>query len=215
MSYMKKIILLILMLFLLSGCTPISEKNLNMIVEEATKSETKLYNQVRNGYKFYIPRGIKIVRYDDLNEKLTDNVQDYYLYVDLVSFYNKIHKEYEKNNNAYYSTAIKNGDKFGYLEINRHKNGKYLIEIMYNYAKIEVMVEEGNLKIALSRAISILATVNYSDKVLQNMMGDNVLQFKEVEFDIFETRRNGDNYLYYEEKEVPVETVIPDTDLIN
>lgn len=35
--------------------------------------------------------------------------------------------------------------KFGYVEVNLLKNDKYLVEIMYNYAKIEVIVDKSNL----------------------------------------------------------------------
>ena len=41
----------------------------------------------------------------------------------------------------YYSKAININDKVGYLEINKQENGRYFIEFMYNYSKIEALCD--------------------------------------------------------------------------
>jgi len=210
----KKILLVILLSFMTVGCTSINNKELNVIINESVNVDNTLYNEIRNGYKYYVPRGLKNIKSTEYNEKLTDNNHYYFLYIDVVSYFNKVQKQYEINNNAYYSNSISVDEKFGYVEINKYKTGEYLIEIMYNYAKIEVIVEESSLRNVLTHAINILTSINYNENILENMMGNNILQFKEIEFDIFETRRNDDGYLYYGEDEDSMDEVIPDTDLI-
>ena len=212
---MKKTLILIIITFLLVGCTPIQKMEVNEIVDELTKVDNNLYNEIRTGYKFYVPSGLKNIQSKEFNEIVTDNYHNYYIYIDAVSYFNKVNKNYEINKKAYYSNSLIKGDKFGYVEINQFKSGEYLLEIMYNYAKIEVIVEEASLKKVVAYSINILSSINYNDNVIENMMGNNVLQFKETEFDIFETRRNDENYLNYEETESVVEDVIPDMDLID
>ena len=211
---MKKIVLLVLLVFVLTGCTPIKNKTINNIIDEAVSSKLRVHNVIRNGYKFYAPRGLKLVESINYNEKMSDNVYDYYLYIDLVSFYKNVKKEYVINEKSFYSNVIEKDDKFGYLEINKYQKDKYLIEIMYNYAKIEVIVEEVNLNRALTYAMSVLSSLEYNKNVLDNMIGDNILQFSEVEFDIFETHSSDGNFLDYEENSETLEEILPDMDLV-
>ena len=138
-----------------------------------------------------------------------------YLYVDVVSYYNRIIKSYEEKEDAYYSKAINYEDKFGYLEITMLENKKYLIEIMYNYAKIEVMVEECDLGVAIANSITILSSINYNNEVLGNLINDNVLEFNEETFDIFETKKKKSNFLDVKTNNQNNEQKIKDPDLID
>ena len=151
----------------------------------------------------------------DYNETLEDSSHKYYFYVDVVSYYNRVIENYEVNPEAYYSKVINYQDKYGYIEINKWKNGKYLLEIMYNYAKIEVIVEESFLKEAVSYAMVILASVKYNNNVLENIVGENVLTSKEIEFNIFETKKSESNFLKVSEEDIYEDNdTVKDPDLV-
>lgn len=197
---MKKIFLIVVLCILVCGCVDINKSSIDEILTDSLNSELKFYNTNRNGYKYYIPKGVKTLGKNDYNELLSDGIYKYYMYVDVLSYYNKVSFDYIKKTNVYYSNVLKNDDKFGYLEIKKMKNEKYLIEIMYNYAKIEVMVEKSDINKTIANAISILSSVEYNDTILENLLGNNKLSFSNEEFNIFETAETESNYLNYVEK---------------
>ena len=211
---MKKIILIIIILVFTEGCTNINKLSYDDIVNNITTISTK-DNIYRTGYSYYLPRGMKVADSTLYNEVIEDANSKYYLYVDVVSFYKKITKEYEINNNAIYSSKINYNDKFGYVEVNLLKNDKYLVEIMYNYAKIEVIVDKSKCKEAMLSIINILKSVEYNDSIIANLMGDDILNFNEEEFNIFNTKGSESNYLTVDNDYKEEEEKIFDPDLIN
>lgn len=211
---MKKIILIIIILVSTAGCTNINKLSYDDIVNNITTISTK-DNIYRTGYSYYLPRGMKVADSTLYNEVIEDANNKYYLYVDVVSFYKKITKEYEINNNAIYSSKISYNDKFGYVEVNLLKNDKYLVEIMYNYAKIEVIVDKSKCKEAMLSIINILKSVEYNDSIIANLMGDDILNFNEEEFNIFNTKGSESNYLTVDNDYKKEEEKIFDPDLIN
>ncbi len=194
---MKKVILLLLVTVLLVGCAPLQKNSLATIVNNSIKSKLKLYDQYRSGYKYYLPKGLTIKAQRGFNEVLTNNRETYYLYVDAVSYYNRVVIDYEVDQKAYYSQVINYEDKFGYLVINQLNENKYIIEIMYNYAKIEVIVVENAIKQATANAINILSSVKFNDRIIANQIGDDINLFNESEYNIFETNSSDSIYLYY------------------
>ena len=105
----------------------------------------------------------------------------------IIEGHHLVEEAYKASSNSFISKKITFGNKKGYLEINEQENSKYLIEIMYNYAKIEVMVDEYDINKAVTYAVSILSSITYNDSVISNLMGEDVLNFTEEEFNIFET----------------------------
>ena len=198
----KKIILFITGLILLTGCTYIEKIPLDEIIVSVITSDYELNNTYRSGYKYYLPNGMDTIDVKDFNEKLEDKNYTYYLYVDVVSNYNRVIEEYEVNPDAYYSYKINYEDKFGYLEVNLQKNNKYFIEIMYNYAKIEVIVDKDDINKVVSNSIIILSSITYNNDILASIVGDNVLQFNEEEFNIFRARRESSNFLDVESNNI-------------
>lgn len=194
---MKKLLLLLVASLLLVGCTEIKDLSVDKIINEVISSKTKLSNQYRIGYKYYVPRGLRVDDNKEYNEKLSNSNYKYYLYIDAVSYYNKITSDFKENANAYYSKAINYQNKTGYLEIKTY-NEEYLIEMMYNYAKIEVIVYESDIKEAVLNSITILSSIQYNDKIINNLMGDNILEFSEVEVNIFETKKTDSKYIEYD-----------------
>lgn len=211
---MKKIILLSILIFLVSGCTSIESRNLDELVADMVSSNVKTTNVSRNGYRFYLPKGITIKESKGFNEILEDIFYEYYLYVDVVEYHSQTDFSYKTNSNAYYSRGLENNGKKGYVEINNYKNDQYLIEIMYNYAKIEVIVDEDKCNEALLSAINILKSIKYNDDIIANLLGDDVLKFYEEEFDIFSTK-GGEENTNDKSNETVKEDKIPDLDLIN
>ena len=209
---MKKIVIIISMLFLITGCTNINKLKYSDIVNNISTSSPK-NNIYRTGYSYYLPRGMQVSDSTMYNE--VDANSKYYLYVDVVSYENKIEKEYQINNKAIYSSKISFEDKFGYVEINLLKNNKYLVEIMYNYAKIEVIVDKSKCKEAMLSIINILKSVEYNDSIIANLMGDDILNFNEEEFNIFNTKGSESNYLTVDNDYKEEEEKIFDPDLIN
>ena len=212
---MKKIaIVLFGCIFLTSGCSTITEYSYEQIISESLASPVNSTNISRAGYKYYLPKGLRLLEQEGTNEIISHNDTIYYLYVDYVSYYNKIKEEYKVNTDAVYSEKIQKDENFGYIEIKNTSNDKYFIEIMYNYAKIEVIVEKESANEAVAYAMSILTSINYQDTVLIGLMGDDVLTSNEVEHNIFETAQTESGYLEiveeYGQYEEDSETVDPD-----
>lgn len=204
----KKISLILLVLFLVVGCTRVENTSLDTLLSE-TATSSKLKNIYRAGYTYYVPKGMRLLSHEESNEILEQENHIYYMYVDRVSYYKKIKKDYKINANAYYSRAIEGNNMFGYVEIKNTENNKYFIEIMYNYAKIEVIVDkEKDTNKAVTYAMSILSSINYQDKVLDSLMSEDILKTNEVEHNIFESAETESGYLkiveeygQYEDKE--------------
>lgn len=211
---MKKIILLIISLMLLSGCTKIDNQNIDTLIDQIVSSENKHQNTYKNGYKFYLPSNIKIKNSYGKNVVLTENNLNYYMFVDLISYYNKAEISYNTNEKALLSKQINNNEKKGYIEVNQ-KNDKYLIEIMYNYAKIELMVDENNIYTSIVNSLIILTSIDYTDDIIKNMLEDDILNYSEESFSLFETESDDSNFLkVVEEYDNYNEEEIPDYDLI-
>ena len=203
---MKRCILIAIVL-LASGCTNINknltskddiDKNFNTLQATITDSNYEMYNNYRTWYKYYTPKGLYVRGGSEYNEIINSRKYSYHLYVDVISFYNRVISKYEEDNKALYSKQINNKDKFGYVEVNELKNDRYLLEIMYNYAKIEVIVDKSDLEVAFANSMIILSSVKYNNDILTNLVGENVLTSKEIEFNIFETKKTESNFLEVE-----------------
>ncbi len=195
---MKKLIFSLIGLVILTGCTNINNLSLSEVVSNSFANQNKLSNQFRTGYKYYLPRGLNIISQSDYNERLNTDRYTYYLYVDIVSYYNKVDNEFKPVANAFYQEKLKQNNKYGYLQV-RRVNDKYLVEIMYNYAKIEVIVKQNDLNNTIANAITILNSIQYNKNIIENVMGKNVLQNKETEINIFESKKTDSNIIHYKE----------------
>ena len=213
---MKKVLCLLATVLLLCGCSKINDKNYDELINSVVASNYKMENTYRTGYKYYTPTNMDILNTLDYNETLADDNYKYYFYVDVVSYYNRVIEKFKEDDKAVYSKSINYEDKYGYIEINKWKNGKYLLEIMYNYAKIEVIVDEENIKSAITNSMVVLSSVKYNNNLLESIIGENVLTAKEIEFNIFETKKNESNFLKVSEEDVYEDNDVPnDPDLVN
>lgn len=196
---MKKILLILLVMFLFTACSIKKiEITKTSAIENILKSNNNLANTVSPGYKYYIPNEVTLVGKNDYNETLYSKGDYYYLYVDVVSYYNKVKLEYEVNKDAYYSSKINYKDKEGYIEITKSKN-KYFIEIMYNYAKIEAYVNEKNIDHTVLNTSYILSSLKFNDILAETKLGNFKDLKKEENLNIFVPKREEGTFLDIEE----------------
>lgn len=201
---------MLLSVILFTGCTVvrIDTTNIDTIVEVVLSKDNHLYNRVGKGYKYYVPRGVTYIDTTELNDKLYSNVNYYYLYIDAVSYYHKVDISYEEDDSLYYSKEIDIQGKQGYLEIQEQENGMYVIEFVYNYAKIEAMVSEEDINEVVLNASYILSTVQFNNDVIKLMLNETYFTNKEETYDIFEDkedRTSSSNLVEYEDETVEEE----------
>ena len=201
----KKIILLIISILTLTGCTNLTNMSIDEVVDVMLKNDTNLSNNVFDGYKYYIPKGLRLLEKDEYNASLKDEYNNtYYFYIDVISYYNKEEVEYKVNNKAYFSKELDYNDKKGYLEITKIEDtDAYFIEYMYNYGKIEAFVKENEIKSAIINMSSVLKSLEFNRTVLESLIGNNVLDYKEDTYDVMKPKGSTatkDTYLEYEEK---------------
>ena len=196
---MKKFVLLLYLIFLLTECyiKSIDNDNIDSIIDSILTKEIQLSNSYFDGYKYYLPRGLRLTGKKDYNAKLVSGRNTYYLFVDVIAYYNKVEKDFEPSD-GYYSKELNYNGKKGYIEITEIDD-LYFVEIMYNYAKIETLVEERYLNSAIVNSCYILSSVQFNDKVIETLVGENALDYKETIFDIFGPHRDTDEFLQYEE----------------
>ena len=211
---MKKLIIFIISIFILTGCTNINKTNIDTITKNITESKIKLNNEYRTGYIYYLPTNLNVIKSTKMNEIIVGNNQKYYLFVDLVGYYYQKEITHENNPNAYYQKEFIYDNKKGFIEINV-KNQKYLIEIMYNYAKIELIVDKNNINEAVANSLIILSSIKFNKDIIENMMGEDILNFSEEKFSIFDTNTKDSNFLEYVQEYDTYKSEIPDYDLIN
>ena len=198
---MKKIIIM-LFLICLTGCTAvrIDTSSIDTITNVILSKDNDLFNRIGKGYKYYVPRGVNYIDNNDYNDKLYTNGDYYYLYIDTISFYHKVDVNYEEDANAYYSKALNINDKKGYLEINK-VNDKYLVEFMYNYAKIEAFVDHDRINDVILNSSYILSTIKFNSNVIKIMLDTNYFTSKEEQYDIFTSKKTTNKFLEYSEEE--------------
>ena len=198
---MKKIVILLLVTLLLTGCNVvrIDDQSLQGIIDSILESDHSLANVSFEGYKYYLPKGVSLVDKSDYNAILYDQNHYYYLYVDVVSYLHEVANNYKVNEESYYSKRLDYNGKTGYIEINL-SNGKYFVEVMYHYAKIEAWVEEEDLKDAVTNMLLVLSSVSFNDQVLATLIGDNILNYTEESIDIFQPKREESEFLEYEQE---------------
>ncbi len=195
---MKKILLLCCLL-LLAGCSVvrIDTSNVDNIINVVLSKNNDLYNQIGKGYKYYVPRGVTYIDTNDYNDVLYSDGNYYYLYIDVVSYYYKVVEEYEENPDAYYSKKIDINGKQGYLEINKQDNGRYFIEFMYNYSKIEVEADYDDINNIILNTSYILSTVKFNDNIVKVVLDEEFL-VSEEKYDIFTSKKETDDFLKLE-----------------
>lgn len=211
---MKKIFVFVLLLLLVTGCTRIdNEENYKKIVDSVPKSSNTL-NVATTGYKFYLPKGVRVVKDLDFNQELVVNNTNMYLYVDIVSYY---YKNFTNNNddanyNYYYEKLSGNDGDFGYIAIQKEEE-EYFVKIVYNYAKIELYTTKDKLSSIISYATLILKSIEYNDTVIDKFISDNNITSSDTLYSIDKPSDSESKFSQYLQEYVHEEeqiTVLPE-----
>ena len=214
---MKKIVLLLSLILVTSACTNLNNLDYKDNINEVIKSNSnnKLYNHVGNGYKYYLPKYMSVKNMINFNEKINSNDYTYYLYLDVVSFNSK--KQDKINKKCDINYEFKQNNNEGYLCVN-NVNNEYLVEIVYNYAKIEVKVAKNDLNEAINNGIIILSTIKYDSDLISKMIGESKLDGSEETLNIFKDTKGKDDFLDVVEEYDNYDdsqNKVPDYDVIN
>lgn len=196
----KKIILISAIALMMTGCTVvrIDTGSIDNMVSVILSKDNSLYNRIGKGYKYYIPRGVSYIDSSGNNDKLYSNGVYYYLYLNEIGYYYKTSIDYKENKNALYSKKI---DNEGFIEIIEEKKG-YLIEFVYNYAKIEAFVaDEKDINDVILNSSYILSTIKYNSSVVKLALEDDFLKNKEEKYSVFSQKNESDSSLKLEEKD--------------
>ena len=189
----KYLIGVIMLLLLVCGCSSINNLSYNDVVSYSLEKKAKA-NTALKGYKIYLPKDMSLLNDVNGNNVLYSFGDKYYLYVDLVGYYNKVSNSYKVNDgsDAIYSEILNNG----YVLVTKH-DSEYFIEVMYNYAKIEVI--SSDIKNAISRSLVVLNSISYNDSVIETLLG-NSIDYNEEKFELLGPSVNTENFLEYEEE---------------
>ena len=195
---MKKVILIFLLTIVLTGCSVvrIDTSSIDNIVNVVLSKKNKLYNQVGQGYKYYLPSGVSYIDSDELNDILYCNGNYYYLYIDAINYYYQNKIDYKENSELYYSRKISVGDKFnhsGYLQI-KEVNGLYYVEFVYNYAKIEAIVRKEDLNNTILNSSYILSTIKYNYSIVELMLNEDYFKNKTGKYDNYDTKEDSGKF---------------------
>lgn len=199
MRYRKTI--LFLLIFLFTGCSIVNINTNNYLqnINNILKRNSKYVSDNAIGYQYKLPLGVTKLESNEFNEVLVSNNEKYYLYADIVSYYYKTKNEYKTDKKAVLSSELKNKDKYGYVEVNED-NGKYYVEMMYNYSKIESYIDKKDLRNTLNDMAYILSSIKYNDNVIENLLGDEKYNLSENQkYNIFNVKKNNSSsFLKYE-----------------
>ena len=70
---------------------------------------------------------------------------------------------------------------------------------MYNYSKIEAYVKKENLNDAIIEMSYILRSVKFNKPVLESLIGNNILSYKEENYSLFD-KKSSETFLDVVEK---------------
>ncbi len=193
----KLVILLSMIMILMTGCsvTKLDDTDIGKNMKTILSNKNNMYNVYYSGYKYYLPKGISFVAKDDFNAVLSDSHGNkYYMFVDAISYFHKIENSYKVNSNSHYSKIINYNEKDGYIQIDEVKK-KYFIQYVYNYVKIEAYVDKNELTNCVNNMSYILRSVKFNKTILESLIGDNVLDYKEENFSLFKADPSGESFM--------------------
>ena len=199
----RLIVLLSIVVLFVSGCsvTKLDNLNVNKNIKVLLSEKVNLYNVYNEGYKFYIPKGVSFLDKEDYNSILRDaNNNKYYLYVDVISYYHKVKNDYEVSYDSHFSKKLNYNNKTGYIQVDE-VDSRYFVQFVYNYVKMEAYIPKKDLPNVVINMCSILRTVKFNDKVLESLVGENKLDYKEEDYSLFKADSSKESFLDVVERE--------------
>ncbi len=199
----RLIVLLSIVTLFVTGCSvsKLDNNDIGKNMKTLLSKKVNLYNVYYEGYKYYLPKGISFIDKEDYNAILKDSDGNkYYMYVDAISYYHKVKNNYEVNDNSHYSKRIDYNKKSGYIQVDEI-DSKYFIQFVFNYSKMEAYVKKDDLSQVVTNMCSILRTVKFNDAVLESLIGENVLNYKEEDYTLFKADSSKESFLDVVERE--------------
>lgn len=200
---MKKIIVLLSVVLLsITGCSvkKLDDENIDKNIDTLLSEKVKITNANFEGYKYYVPKGLKFLNKEEYNAVFKDRLENkYYLFVDVIAYYHKVENTYVKSDDAYYSKKFDYNKKNGYIEINKVSD-KYYVQYVFNYGRMQALVDAKYLVSVVNNMSYILRSIEYNDEVLDSLVGENILSYSEENFSLFETDATQEDFLDVVEK---------------
>ena len=201
---MKKLfILLSISVLFITGCSikKLDNDNIENNIDTLMSVKVSMYNEFYEGYKYYLPKTLRFVDKDEYNAVLMDfHNNRYYLYVDAISYYHKISNNYEENSESYLSKRLDYGKKTGYIQIDE-VDSNYFVQFVFHYAKMEAYVPKDEIVDVVSNMCCVLRSVKFHDAILDSLIGENILDYKEEDFSLFKADSSKENFLDVVERE--------------
>lgn len=200
-----KLFIISCLILLICGCSivRIDTKDIDSMVNVILKKNNTLFNQVGQGYKYYLPGGVTYINSDEFNDVLYCDGVYYYLYINIVDYYYNSKIDYKEDNNLYYSRVLKKNDGFtnnGYLNIEQVDN-KYKLTFVYNYAKIESLVPKEKLNKAVLNSTYILSTIKYNKDIIELILNEDYFTNKTGKFNDYKSKEHSTNFELKKETE--------------
>ena len=85
------------------------------------------------------------------------------------------------------------------MEINKQENGRYFVEFMYNYSKMEVETDYENINDVVLNMTYILSTIKFNDNIIKVILDDDFL-VSEEKYDIFTSKKESSDFLKLEDE---------------
>lgn len=213
---MKKILISLLILLTLTGCSTINQNN-NYItyINPVLTNENNNVNKTSKGYKYYLPKGVSLIKDVDFNQKFKCYDTYIYLNADILSYYHQIKPSLESIESNVYFRQFEKDNKMGYIKI-KEENDNFFVEILYNYAKMEVYTKKSYLKNIITYSTIILTSIEYNDEIIESIVNENYFSSMETEYKISKPEIKGETFeQYQEEYNTYNENILPDEKNIN
>ncbi len=204
---MKKVIMLACLVLLLTGCVKIETSDNDYIqIINYCLNDNDISNNVALGYKFYVPRGVKLIKNYDYNQNFLIDDNYLYLYVDIISYYYNNKLNYDDSLGNYYYQEFSFDNKEGYIAISENENNEYYVTIIYNYAKIEFYSTEDKLPKLISLSTIILNNIKYNNIIIEDILENNSGDFSNVTYELDKPEDASSNFSQFLEEYVQEET---------
>ena len=211
--YKNKVILLVIIALILTGCTKV-DSNLDNIVNATMTKEINNVNTVSTGYELYIPMGVMQLVDNEYNQKLKIKDTHVYLYVDIVSYYYKNSLNYKNlDSYNYYYKEINLNNKTGYIGIDKLDDGSFFVSIIYNYSKIEFYSSYEDLPIIMSNSLIIIKSIKYNDNLIKMELDEVTSDGREIKYELDKPEDSKSTFSQYLQEYVELEeeeVVLPD-----
>lgn len=210
---MKKIILMVAIALILTGCTKITD-NMDAIVNETIGQSEVRVNTVSTNYELYLPIGVRQVTDSQYNQKFKIRDQYIYLYIDVVSYFYKNTLNYSSSDTYdYYYKQLDSNGKTGYVGISKVEDDKYFTEIVYNYSKIEFYSDLEDLPVVLANSLIIQNSIKFNDNMIALELGNTSSDGREVKYELDKPKDSESTFSQYLQEyvtEEEPEVVLPD-----